>query len=197
MMLRTNLSTRPFYNERAVHAALVLVGACLLAVTALNLWKVFDLSARQAELQQRVQASESAAQKARAEAARVRGTINPRELGQAIAEARDANILISRRVFSWTDLFNRFEATLPPSVRISSIRPKVDRDGTMLITLVVSARSVDGVQEFVENLERDGGFTALLSREEFTREDGLLQATLEGQYLPAPRVERPRTGGRP
>ena len=33
-MLRTNLSTRPFYNERAVHVALGLVALVVLALTA-------------------------------------------------------------------------------------------------------------------------------------------------------------------
>lgn len=196
MMLRTNLSTRPFYNERGVHLVLGLVALILLAVTAFSLWEIFDLSARQAQLQERVQAAEQGARQARADAERVRGAINPREFTQAVAEARDANTLIDRRVFSWTDLFNRLEATLPSNVRITSIRPKVDRGGTMTVSLVVSARSVEGIQEFVENLERDGGFTGLLSREEFLGENGLLQATLEGQYLPASPVAQGAEGGR-
>ena len=196
VFLRTNLSTRPFYNERATHLALGAVAVVLLAVTAFNLWEVFDLSARQTQLQQRIQAAEASARQARTEAARVRSTINPREFDRAVAEAREANTLIERRVFSWTDLFNRFEATLPATVRITSIRPKIDRDGVMTVTLVVSARNVEGVQEFVEHLEERGGFARLLSREEFVGEDGLLQATLEGQYLPAPRVVRAASGGR-
>ena len=35
-MLRTNLSTRPFYNERAVQMALVAAAVLILAVTAFN-----------------------------------------------------------------------------------------------------------------------------------------------------------------
>ena len=41
---------------------------------------------------------------------------------------RQANELIDRRTFSWTELFNPFEATLPPDVRITSVRPRVDDD---------------------------------------------------------------------
>ena len=33
-MLRTNLSTRPFYNERAVHLLLALAAVIVLALTA-------------------------------------------------------------------------------------------------------------------------------------------------------------------
>jgi len=49
-MGRVNLSTRPFYNERIVHVTLALAAALVLAVTAFNLWQVFVLSGRQAQL---------------------------------------------------------------------------------------------------------------------------------------------------
>ena len=39
--------------------------------------------------------------------------------------AREANLLIDRRTFSWTELFNQFEATLPADVRISTITPHI------------------------------------------------------------------------
>ena len=43
-MLRTNLSTRPFYNERAVHLVLGLVALVVLALTVVNLVSVVRLS---------------------------------------------------------------------------------------------------------------------------------------------------------
>ena len=43
-MLRSNLSTRPFYNERAVHLVLALAALVILAVTVLNLVEVVRLS---------------------------------------------------------------------------------------------------------------------------------------------------------
>jgi len=51
---RINLSTRPFYNDRAVHALLALAAAAVLAVSAFNLWEVYVLSGRHAELQGRI-----------------------------------------------------------------------------------------------------------------------------------------------
>src|SRR5262249_51448469 len=44
VMLRTNLSTRPFYNERAVHVVLALIGGLVLALTLVNINKVIGLS---------------------------------------------------------------------------------------------------------------------------------------------------------
>ena len=43
-MIRTNLSTRPFYNERAVHAWLFLVAALVLFATVFNVTRVLRYS---------------------------------------------------------------------------------------------------------------------------------------------------------
>lgn len=193
-MAHINLSTRPFYNERAVHLSLGVATALVLGFTAFNLWQVFTLSSRQAGRQERLAQADTRSRDLRAQTQRMRATINPRDLDATIAAAAEANDIISRRVFSWTDLLNRFESTLPDTVRISSVRPRTDRNGTMTIGMVVVARTVDGIDAFIENLERDGHFTGVLSREEFVNEAGLLQATLEGRYLPGAMTPAAATG---
>src|SRR5204862_6663350 len=50
LMLRTNLSTRPFYNERAVHALLTVAGLVVLVLTIFNLYEIVVLSREQSEL---------------------------------------------------------------------------------------------------------------------------------------------------
>ena len=184
-MDRINLSTRPFYNERGVNALLALAAVLVVAVSAFNLWQVYGLSGRQAELQGRIAREEAKSRELRDRAAAIRRSINPRELEATVEAAREANVLIERRVFSWTDVLNQFETTLPATVRISSVRPRVERDGTMMVDVVVLARTVEAVDAFIENLEERGAFSSVLSREEFVNEDGLIQASIQGQYRPA------------
>jgi Tfp pilus assembly protein PilO len=156
-MLRTNLSTRPFYNERAVMLAIWAVTALVAAVTAFNLWQVYALSGRDARVKASIAKSEVRARDLRGQAAAIRRGIDPRELASIASAAREANSVIGRRMFSWTELFNRFEDTLPPSVRIGAVRPKVESDGSVTMTLVVVARDVEGVNTFIENLEKVPG----------------------------------------
>ena len=194
-MLRTNLSTRPFYNERLVHLVLGTLALAVLAVTVFNLWQVFVLSGRHAQLQARNTDADARAAPAGGDAARIRAGINPRELETASVAAREANAIIERRAFSWTDLFNRFESTLPDAVRITSVVPRIDKNGVITVTVVVLARTVEGVDAFIENLEGDGAFSGFLSTEEFPDETGTLQATLVGRYTP-PAAATPK-GARP
>lgn len=187
-MLRTNLSTRPFYNVRLVQAALAALVVVVAGITAANLWEALVLSERHAALEARTAAAISRARALRDETARLRGATTPQDIEAMASAVRDVNALIGRRAFSWTELFNRFEETLPDDVRITSVRPKVDKDGSIAVTVILVARGVRGVDTFIENLERQGTFSGLLSREEFVNEDGLLRATIEGRYRPARHV---------
>jgi hypothetical protein len=89
------------------------------------------------------------------------------------------------RTFSWTELFNRFETTLPDDVRIASVRPRVDHDRGILLNISVLARTVDDVNTFIMNLEATGAFANVRPAEEHTDETGLLMSSLEVVYLPA------------
>ena len=90
---------------------------------------------------------------------RLRGSVDLQQIELASTEARQANELIDRRTFSWTDLFNQFETTFPDNVRITAVRPTLDEKGGIVLTINVVARSVDDVDELIRNLEGTGSFT--------------------------------------
>ncbi len=183
-MLRTNLSTRPFYNERAVHGVLAAVAVVLVVLTAANVWQALRLSKGSGTLQAQAAKAEERAAGLRRSAAGIRRGIDAHQLELVSTGAREANALIDRRTFSWTELFNRFETTLPPDVRIMSVAPHVDHD-EMWVDIVVAARKSEDVATFVEKLDATGAFSGLLMREEFVTQEGLTQAALTGRYVPA------------
>jgi Tfp pilus assembly protein PilN len=181
-VIRTNLSTRPFYNERAVHIWLAIIALAVVAATAFNVSRVIRYSQSDTRLATQADRDEARATDLRKEAAQLRASVDPRQVDLASADARQANELIDRRTFSWTELFNRFETTLPDDVRITSVRPKIDAAKGFVVVISVVARNVDDVNLFMENLEKTGAFSSLISREEHFNEQGLLEATLETNY---------------
>jgi hypothetical protein len=193
-MLRTNLSTRPFYNERILHLVLGLVAVVVLGITVFNVTRIVSLSRRNTDLISRAERDEAQAREIRARAASIRQKIDLKKLEEVSAAAREANTLIDRRTFSWTELFNVLETTMPADVRLVSVRPKIEKEGGNSLQLIVSARRVEDIDAFMEKLETTGAFGNLLSREEHTNEDGLLQATLEARYQPGNAVRRARSG---
>ncbi|MPZ21199.1 MAG: hypothetical protein GEV06_25370 [Luteitalea sp.] len=180
-MLRTNLATRPFYNERALYIALAALAVLAIGLALFGLVRVLSLSQRQAELGARIQRDEAEAARLLESAGRVRGGIDQGELNAVIAAARDANTVIARRTFSWTELFNRIEATLPPDVMLTSVRPNFDK-GETYVAMTIVGRSVENVGRFMEQLEAEGAFENVRLDEEKRGEDGMFLVTLRGRY---------------
>ncbi len=200
-MLRANLATEPFYNTRLVRLCVAVVAVAAAALTAYNGVVVWQLRARSVEQGRMAGQNEAEARELRDKARLTRQSIDRAQLELVQLAAREANELIDRRAFSWTDLFNRFEDTLPADVRISAVQPQVDRDGRMLVAVTVVSRRVEDLDEFIEALEKTGAFHEMLSRQETAEDDGTLRSVIQGFYgppagaaVPAPPTSKPEGG---
>lgn len=184
-MLRTNLATRPFYNERAVHVAIAALAAIVLAITALNFVRIVTLSRHNTELSSRVDAQRTEAEHLTAEAARIRRTINKDELALVVNQAQEANALIDQRTFSWTEFFNLIESTLPPDVMLTAVRPSF-KDGITHVNMFVLARRPEDIDEFIEKMEATGAFEeGVVSSGDWT-DAGLKRVVIESVYVGHP-----------
>ena len=192
-MLRTNLSTRPFYNVRAVRALLGLFALVVIAFTLFNVVQTVRLLALQRTLSADAVRAETEAARLRGQAAAFRARIDPRELAAVSADAQEANAIIDRRAFSWTTLFSQFEQALPPDVRITAVQPRREADGTFAVQIGVEGRRVEDVEAFIEALEARTPFRDVLPVEEQTGDTGLIEAIIDGRYMP----ERPGTAAAP
>jgi hypothetical protein len=186
-MLRTNLSTRPFYNVRAVRALLGLFALVVIAFTLFNVIQTVRLLALERTLGADAVRAETEAARLRAQAAGFRARIDPREIAIVSADAREANAIIDRRAFSWTTLFSQFEQALPPDVRITAVQPRREQNGVFAVNIGVEARRVEDVEAFIEALEARTPFRDVLPVEEQTSDSGLIEAIIDGRYRP----ERP------
>ena len=183
-MIRTNLSTRPFYNVRAVRGLLAACALIVLAITAFNAIQLVRLSASQRTLGAQSQQAEEEAARLRAEAAQILARIDASKL-QVVAEAAsEANAVIDQRTFSWTALFTHFEGTLPPDVRITRVTPQPS-DQTVLIR--AEARNIEDLEAFIDGLEGTGAFRSVLPTSEVTMATGVIEATIAARYEPPAR----------
>jgi len=181
-MLQSNLATRPFYNERAIHVLVALAAAIVLLVTVLNVSKIVTLSRHSTELSSRTSGDRAEAVRLSTEATRIRRTINKDELAVIVGAADEANALIDQRTFSWTEFFNRIEATIPPDVMLTSVRPSF-KDGATTVTMTVLGKRAADVDEFVEKLEATGAFEDVLAPTSELTDDGLQRATIHSTYV--------------
>ena len=114
----------------------------------------------------------------------VRRSVDAARLEAIQTSAREANALIDRRTFSWTELLNHFQSTLPPEVRIAGVMPQVDNEGRRLVQITVYSRRSEDLEAFMDALEKTGAFSGVLSRADQTGEDGVTQSQLQAYYTP-------------
>jgi hypothetical protein len=196
-VLRTNLSTRPFYNERGIHIAVGIAAVLISALTVWNIVRVVTLSRQNTELASRVNRDEAEAQQLTKMAADIRGKINRDELELVVESAREANALIDQRTFSWTAFFNRLESTMPPDVMLTSVRPSV-HDGITRVNMTVLGRRAEDVDEFIEKLEAIGAFEEVVPSQQDRTDEGLYRVVIESIYTgveepPTPPEAAPKT----
>lgn len=182
-MLQTNLASRPFYNERAVQVVLAVAAVLIFGLTVFNAVTLVRLSGSQSRLGAHAAQAEREAERLRADAAGIRTRIDRRQLESVSAAAREVRGLVDRRAFTWTSLLSQFEATLPPDVRIKAVQPHLEK-GVFTVAIVAQARRIEDLSGFIEALEATGAFHDVQPKEQTRREDGLLEAVIEGAYTP-------------
>ena len=156
-MIRTNLSTRPFYNERAIHAAAAIVAVLVVTVAVWQGVRIVKLSRYKTDLNASIHRHLAETEVRERDAAQIRRGLDQKQLALVSAQAKEATELIEQRTFSWTQLFNLLEATLPDDVMLVSVRPDF-KDGITTINLDLQGRSIEDIQAFWDRLEKTGAF---------------------------------------
>jgi len=193
-VLRTNLSTRPFYNERGVHVVLALLAVAVIALTAWQVMRVLRLSKYKTELTATVRRDHAETEKLAREAADIRRGMNQQELATVSAAAAEANDLIEQRTFSWTALFNQLEATLPEDVMLTAVRPTF-KDGHTIISFELQGKRTEDVDTFMDHLEATGQFHDVRWSQETITDEGLHRVTMQAEYTPSATAVHPASTG--
>lgn len=183
-MLRMNLATKPFYNERTVHLCLGVIGALGLALLVSGGLKMASLARHSTEMGIRTDQAARVRAELTGSTKELQKEMAPGVLDSLADATREANELIDRRVFSWTAFFNRLESTLPADVMVTELRPEID-DGAVSVSMGVVGRDLNAISDFVVSLEGSGAFSEVLNRQAELMDDGMYRAMIRGRYFQA------------
>ena len=180
-MLKLNLATRPFYNERVIDSVLLLLGIVALVLMVAGGRTVFQLSNTYTDVVRMAELSETQVGTVTQEMVALNQSVSEDELEALRLSAAEANRLIDQRVFSWTELFNIIEQTLPNRVMLTGLRP-IRNSGSMTLTIGVIGERITDIEQFIEDLEATGSVANVLARQEQRTEDGMYSAQLIGEF---------------
>jgi Tfp pilus assembly protein PilN len=182
-MLKGNLSTRPFYNERLVTVALAVVAVLAVLLAGYDVARLMDLNTRRVAARARIDADQREAARIRSQVQSLLQAVDRPTLTRLATFTREANDIIDQRTFSWTSLFEQLEKTLPPDVRLVSISPRVDK-GVTTVAMAIVLRDLDDVDVFISNLTGTGAFRDVSPTEQQGLDDGTFSARIDAVYLP-------------
>ena len=134
-----------------------ILAAILVLVTAMQAGRILTLSRYKTELTGAIHRDHDEIDRRTREAADIRRGMNPQELALVAAAAKEANGLIEQRTFSWTELFNQLEATLPENVMLTAVHPEF-KDGITHVNMEIQGRRAEDNDAFFEKLEATGVF---------------------------------------
>ena len=177
-----NLATRPFYNDRAVHLVLAVLGLVVAAVLAVGATRLVELSRAHGALTLEAEAAEREAAAVSTQTAGLEREMPRDALASLVVAAEEVNRLIAQRLFSWTAFFNVIERTLPANVMLTAVRPDTDAEGTS-VDLAVIGRTVADIEEFIQRLEATGVFADVLARQGELNDEGMYRAQLRGRLV--------------
>ena len=180
-MLKLNLATRPFYNERVIDSVLLLLGIVALVLMVAGGRTVFQLSNTYTDVVRMAELSATQVGTVTQEMVALNQSVSEDELEALRLSAAEANRLIDQRVFSWTELFNIIEQTLPNRVMLTGLRP-IRNSGSMTLTIGVIGERITDIEQFIEDLEATGSVGNVLARQEQRTEDGMYSAQLIGEF---------------
>jgi hypothetical protein len=182
-MLKGNLSTRPFYNEKMVSLVVGLVLLVAIGLTIFNTLQLISLMRERRVLNAHIARDRGEAARITAQADAVRRTVDQPRLQLLASSTREANALIDQRTFSWTEFFGLIEKALPRDVRLIGVSPRVEK-GEFKIGMRVSTRTPENLKEFSDALAGTGAFYDVVLAETQRNDDDTDTLTLVAGYLP-------------
>jgi type II secretory pathway pseudopilin PulG len=191
---RLNLASDPFRNRTLPWTVAVAVSAVSLVALALILARYSEVRAQADASERQVSAMRAQQKDYEKQADEIRQTIPP-EQQQTLSAAR---VLVSRKDFSWSQLFSDLEGFMPGGVRVARINVReVTRVGDQTradLDLTVVGRAATDVTGMISEMNRVGTFNAVPVSE--SQKSGRGETGYEW-LLRVSYVQRARRGGRP
>jgi hypothetical protein len=161
VIARLNLASTPFRNGALPWTVAVAVSAVSLLALAFILAQYREASAKAAAAERQVQVMRAERDQLQKAADEVRQTI-PVEQRKTLEAA---HALVSRKSFSWSQLFSDLETAMPTSVRLSRINVReVAQVGDQTradLDLTVVGRAPSDVTGMISEMNRAGTFSAV------------------------------------
>lgn len=182
MIIKLNLASRPTRNYTLYFLGCVLLSVTAVAFTTYNATSLFSSLEKSSALQAKIAEQEKVRSETQTKSAVLRNKIASIKTPDFVSETEFLNNAIKRRVFSWTTLFDQFEAIFPNNVRMLSVTPSI-ADEEIKIRMEVSGRDLNDIVQLIKVLQAQPAFSEVVFKSERREKEGL-SASITLLYSP-------------
>jgi Tfp pilus assembly protein PilN len=158
MKFPINLASQPFQKDRPILLASGAIAALLVASLILLTSLAIADRRRSADTRAVIARLDRQIARATADQERVDAILRRPENAEVMERSLFLNALLYRKGVSWTRVFADLEKTLPPNVRLITIRPQVLSESQVHLEMVLAAESPGPVFEALRALESSDVF---------------------------------------
>ena len=178
-----NLSTRPFKPYRAANFGLLTLLLILLTVSAGQVLSYQQYSSLAAASRQEEQEVRADTDMVTAAVQKLNEKMTSGNATSKLSEVELLNRILIRKSFSWTRVFASLEKAMPENVRLLSLRPFLDEQEKIGLTMDVRGRTLGDATEFLRTLEQSDIFTDVsLAVQERKTTNGEVEFSLTSYY---------------
>lgn len=167
-----NLASRPFRDYRPVYAVVV-VTSLIIAFMMLNNFDTWyryqrDTRTTRSDIQKYETQIEEEGRRQQVVLSEMK-KIDLTALGK---QSKFVNAQLAERAFSWSELLERLESTVPSDVRIISVAPSFSDDGQVHLNLSAEAKSTNGMIATINRFQSSPAFSNPFPTNEDKTESG-------------------------
>ncbi|HJQ38369.1 MAG TPA: hypothetical protein VKB93_14625 [Thermoanaerobaculia bacterium] len=182
--IHLNLAARPYRDYRPVYAVVVLMSlvTAFLMLNNVETWYRYKHDTRSTS--GKIDTIDAKIRDERQKQEIAQRRLRNLDLATLDAQTRFINAKLSERAFSWSTLLDELESILPQDVRLMTVGPTFNPDGTIQLALDLEAKSSTGMITTINRMNADPQFGNPFPDQETMVEGGLYRFNLRVQYLP-------------
>lgn len=184
--LHLNLASRPYRDYRPVYAVVVAMSLIAAFLMLNNVETYYRYTRDTQSTRAKIAALEAQTQQERQREESVQRRIKGLDLSRLGAQTKFVNAKLAERAFSWSTLLDELESVLAADVRLLSVAPRFETDGTIRLSLLFRSKSADGMIKTINRMHADPQFRNPFPSSQAKLDEGGYSFSLTVEYLSPP-----------
>jgi Tfp pilus assembly protein PilN len=182
--IHLNLASRPYEDKRLFITTVVGVSIIIAALLFTNIDTWLRYRVQTQTTRSKVAALDAQTEQEQRRVESLKQQLGHIDVVSLSKQTTFINAQLAQRSFSWSELLDKLEAVLADDVRVTTITPVFEPNGTVLLSLGLDAKSADGLVNMLRRFNQDPQFANPFPTNESAVPTGGYHISLSVEFKP-------------